>query len=312
MLNKAARENLVKQHYGIVGSHSACKVCTWTKKSLKDEDECYKSKFYGIRSWLCCQMTPSLACTNKCVFCWRDLSTPTIKKFPEKADSPKEIIENCIKENRQLLSGFGGDIDVNKKKYRQALNPKHFAISLTGEPTLYPKLKELIEELHKQGKTTFVVSNGMFPEVLKKIKPTQLYISVDAPNKRLYEKIDKSIYKDAWQRLNKSLEIMKSLRKKTRTCLRITAIKGLNLVDEEGYAKIIKKSRPLFVEVKGYMWVGSSRLRLKNENMPMHNEVKEFAENIANLSKYKIIDEKKESRVILLMEKDFKGRIMKF
>ena len=48
------------------------------------------------------------------------------------------------------------------------------------------------------------------------------------------------------------------------------------------------------------MWVGYSRQRLEIQNMPYHNEVKNFAKELAKLTGYKIIDEKKESRVVLL------------
>ena len=48
------------------------------------------------------------------------------------------------------------------------------------------------------------------------------------------------------------------------------------------------------------MWVGYSRERLEMQNMPYHNEVKKFAQKLAKLTGYKIIDEKKESRVVLL------------
>ena len=72
------------------------------------------------------------------------------------------------------------------------------------------------------------------------------------------------------------------------------------MVDEEGYASLIKKAKPDFVEVKGYMYVGSSQLRLEIENMPRHNEVKEFAAKISELSGMKVVDEKEESRVVLL------------
>ncbi len=105
---------------------------------------------------------------------------------------------------------------------------------------------------------------------------------------------------------------MKKLRKKTRTTIRLTCIKGINMLEEENYAKLLKKANPIFIEVKGYMWVGASRLRLQKENMPLHKEVKEYAKKIASLIKYKIIDEKPNSRVVLLAKKDFKGRKMKF
>jgi len=301
MINTGVKKNLEKQQYIIFGNHGACKICTWTKKSITSKGECYKAKFYGIKSHLCCQITPTLACTNKCIFCWRDQNTPYVKKWDKnwKTETVKQIITDSIKAQRHLLVGYYGNEKADKKKLKDAENPKHFAISLAGEPTMFPKLKELIDELHKQGKSTFVVTNGMFPEVLKKINPTQLYLSVDAPNKELFYKIDKPIYKDAWERFNKSLDVMS--KKKCRTAVRITLIKGINIEDLHGYASLIKKADPDFVEVKAYMFVGSSRERLLMENMPFHPEVVEFSKKLEKLlKKWKIFDEQKESRVVLL------------
>lgn len=72
------------------------------------------------------------------------------------------------------------------------------------------------------------------------------------------------------------------------------------MIEHENYARLIKKAMPNFVEVKGFMSVGFSRQRLGYERMPLHNEIKEFAEKIAFLTKLKILDEKIESRVVIL------------
>ncbi len=300
-MDEKMKKNLQKQHYYITGNHSAVKVCTWTKKSLRDEGVCYKEAFYGIKSHRCCQMTPCFTCDMECVFCWRDMDAHTGVKISEKIDDPVEMIENCIKGQWALINGFGGNKKINKKKWLEAKNPNQFAISLSGEPTIYPKLNELIKELHKRKCTTFVVSNGMFPDKLKNIEPpTQLYMSLDAPNKEIFEKIDRPTQKNAWEKLNQSLEILNDIKKKTRTVLRITLVKGMNDTDIPGFAGLIKKADPNFVEVKAYMFVGSSRQRLVKENMPRHEEVMKFSEDLAKELSWKIINEKKESRVCLL------------
>jgi tRNA wybutosine-synthesizing protein 1 len=82
----------------------------------------------------------------------------------------------------------------------------------------------------------------------------------------------------------------------------MTLLKGYNMLNPEQYADIIKSSKAKLVECKAYMWVGYSRQRLLQENMPRHEEIKDFAEKIARLSGYKIKDEKKESRVVLLQK----------
>ncbi len=315
-MDEEHRKILEKQHNFVTGSHSAVKVCAWTKKSLKGMGGCYKQKFYGIRSHLCCQISPSVGyCPNKCIFCWRPMEYTNSDKINEKeCDEPGEIIKNSILGQKRLISGLGGYEGLDKDKFKEAQEPAHFAISLTGEPFMYPKLGELIGGLHESGKSTFVVSNGMYPENLKRLgnMPTQLYISVDAPNKELFEEIDQPSIDNSWERLNDSLEIMRNMKGETRTSLRLTLIKDMNMTDVKGWSDIIRKSEPLFVEVKAYMFVGYSRLRLSIENMPRHFEVKEFAEMIADEVGYKIVDEKEDSRVVLLMKEDFPGRIMQF
>ncbi len=318
LLSEEFKKVLRRQHYIIVGRHSGVKICEWTKRSLLDKDFCYKQKFYGIRSHLCCQMSPTVGfCSNRCVFCWRPQEYTLGSKMDFEVDEPEEIIRGSIEAQRKLLSGFGGNPNVNLKKFREAQEPMHFAISLTGEPTIYPKLPELIKKLHALGKTTFLVTNGMYPEMLEKLEkenalPTQLYISLTAPDNLTYMKIDKPVFKDAWQRLIRSFEFLSKVKNKTRTVVRITAIKKLNMFNPEGYAKVLTIANPTFIEVKAYMYVGYSRQRLSMSNMPTHKDVKEFALEITKHINYKLIDEKENSRVVLLMKEDSPERIMKF
>ncbi|MBW2981797.1 4-demethylwyosine synthase TYW1 [Candidatus Woesearchaeota archaeon] len=301
LLPNELKKLLEKQHYSFIGNHSAVKICSWTKKSLLDQDFCYKQKFYGIKSHQCCQMSTTIGfCQNRCIFCWRPIEY-TIGTSIKNEDNPKEIINNAVKAQRKQISGIKGNKLVNLEKFKQAQDPKHFAISLSGEPFIYKNLGKLIEFLHKQKKTTFVVTNGLLPNRLKALKPlpTQLYLSLDVPNKEIFNKVDRPRIKNAWEKLNKSLEILKNL--KTRTVLRITLIKNLNMVHPEQYAELIKKSDPFAVEVKAYMFVGYSQQRLDIKDMPTHPEVKKFSSQILKyLKDYKLVNEKKESRVVLL------------
>ncbi len=304
MIPEELRKMLLKQQYRFAGEHSAVKICEWTKKSLRDEGVCYKEKFYGIGSHRCLQMTPSVAwCPNRCVYCWRAIEkTMESPKKGEKTDEPSEIIDKCIEAQRLLLTGFKGLDRVNTKKWEEAQHPNQAAISLSGEPTTYPRISELIEEFHRRGFTTFLVTNGQYPERLKGItEPTNLYISLDAPDKETYRKVDCPMLPDFWERLNKSLELMSKF--KCARVLRLTLVRGLNDSNPEGYANLIKKANPDYIEVKGYVWVGFSRKRLKKENMPFHKDVKAFAEKISGMTGYGYKDEQEASRVVLLSKK---------
>ncbi|MBN2052899.1 4-demethylwyosine synthase TYW1 [Candidatus Woesearchaeota archaeon] len=317
MINEAKRKDLEKQGYRLVGEHSAIKVCLWCKNSLRDQGFCYKQKFYGINSHRCVQMTPSLPyCTLRCKWCWRDIEH-TLPKWIGKIDSVKKIIDDCIKEHVKYLQGFGGNKKTNAKKYSEVQKPLHFAISLAGEPTLYPKLPELIKELKKRKISSFLVTNGTNPEMLEKLKkskslPTQLYITLPAPNKEVFEKVCSPLIRNLWDNIIKSLKIMKSLKKNARTTIRLTLAKELNMQNPEQYADLIKMAEPKFLEVKAYMHVGYSKKRLEIGNMPLHSEIQEFAQELARLTGYKIIDEQPISRVVLLMKKDGKNRKLKF
>jgi len=296
-----------KQKYQLINEHSAVKKCRWLHQSLTQNRYCYKQKFYGIQSHRCIQMTPSLICNMQCKFCWRihpneDLKPP-LNFLIQKWSDPEEIVEECIKAQKRILSGYKDQVKKGKidgKKYFEALNPKHAAISLDGEPTLYPKLSELIQEFHKKNFTTFLVTNGTKPEVLKNLseEPTQLYLSIYAPNKKVFMNLCKPVNINFWDKINESLELLSSF--KCPTVIRLTLVKGENMEDLDGYAKLIEKASPTYIEPKAYMFVGYSRLRLKFENMPSYEEVKAFSEKLAEKTSYNIIDESKESRVILL------------
>jgi len=305
MVSSELKHLLESHQYSFIGNHSAIKICEWTKKSLLDKGVCYKEQFYGIKSHRCCQLSTTIGfCTNQCIYCWRPIEYTQGTIIKDEIDDPKELVKNAIKAQRKQLVGFKGNKHVNKQKLEEAMNPTQFAISLSGEPTLYPRLSELIKEINSLPATSFLVSNGLQPEAIKSLNPlpTNLYISLDAPNEQLFNQIDRSLIKNAWKNLNSSLEIMKNL--KTTIVLRLTLIKNLNMIEPENYAKLIQKAEPDFIEVKGYMWVGFSQQRLEKSNMPYHTEVKGFAEQLLkHLPDYYLKDEKKESRVVLLTRK---------
>jgi len=293
-----------KQGYRIVGKqkHSAVKICRWTRESLRHNRVCFKEKWYGIESHRCLQCTPALFwCTHACKFCWRSTSATLgtdMKDFP--VDESSKIIDEFIEAQRLLLTGFKGNEKVDRKKWKEAQNPTNMAISLAGEPTLYERLSDFIEEAHKRGMSTFLVTNGTRPDRLKglKIEPTQLYISLCAPDEKIYQKIHSPLISNGWRNLNESLELMNSFN--CKTVIRLTLVKELNMRNPEKYAKLILKAGPDFIEPKGYMWVGESQNRLTMDSMPFHEDVVEFAKKLSEFTGYEIKDEFKPSRVVLL------------
>jgi tRNA wybutosine-synthesizing protein 1 len=296
---------LKKQRYHLVGKHSAVKRCRWLYETLIHDRPCYKQKFYGIKTHQCIQMTPSLFyCTQQCLFCWRaqsgDLQITWDEMKLPKWDSPEEIVQGSLKAQNAILSGYKGNPKTNRQKFTEALTPRHVAISLTGEPTLYEPLGELIRTFHSRGFTTFLVSNGTMPRKLAELseEPTQLYISVCAPNEEVFKHVCRPQMPSVWAKLNETLSLLPSFR--CPTVIRITLVKGHNMENAAGYAELVERANPTYIEAKAYMHVGFSSLRLGYEAMPEHGEVYDFAVRLAERTGYKIVDESVESRVVLL------------
>jgi tRNA wybutosine-synthesizing protein 1 len=313
MLSPALRNILLKQKYRLVGphEHSGVKLCHWMRQKLLFN-----------RPHRCLQFTPTInQCTQKCLFCWRYQGFSE-SEFTETPDSPEEIVDEAVDAQRKLLTGFKGDPRVNLDYWHEAQNPNQVAISLSGEPTLYPELGEFIELCNRRGWTTFLVSNGTRPDILEKLDPlpTQLYISITAPNEEIYKRLcvpiqyninNKSTNKNkrksnnessriprGWSAVQETLELLPSL--DTRTVLRHTLVDGWNLGWEREYAKLDSKAEPMFIEPKSYVFVGYSRTRMTLKNMAKHEQIRDFSQKLGEQLGYEITAERSDSRVVLL------------
>ena len=295
------RKRLEKQQYGIVGNHSAVKLCHWMKQSLLHQRNCYKQDFYGIQSHRCLQMTPTINhCNQSCLFCWRYQGFT--EHYIENPDDPTYILEHAILEQQRLITGFKGDDRCDINQWEEANQPTMVACSLSGEPTLYPLLSEFFEECHKRNMITFLVTNGTQPEVLSSLDPLpkQLYVSLIAPTKDIYKRLCVPFIQNGWEKIQETLDILPSL--DTRTVIRHTLVNHWNIDKKyiKSYASAINKSNPLFIEPKGYVFVGSSRQRMSKYNMPSHLDIKKFGIDLAKETGYYFINEKEDSRVVLL------------
>ncbi|WP_456419954.1 4-demethylwyosine synthase TYW1 [Methanocaldococcus infernus] len=295
-------EILRKQRYQIY-KHVGVKLCGWLKKKMLYNKDCYKSKFYGIETHRCVQCTPSVIwCQQSCIFCWRVLPRDLdIDEFPSPEWEKSEVVaEKILELHKKAIMGYKGILDrVGEKKFEEALNPKHIALSLSGEPTLYPYIDELIDIFKDKGFTTFLVSNGILTEVIKKIKPTQLYISLDAYDLESYKKICRG-KEEFWEHI---LETLNILDKKERSCIRTTLVRNYN-TNIEKFIPLYELANVDFIELKSYMHVGYSQRRLKKEHMLSYDEILKLAKKVEENSRYKIADGCEESRVVLLVNKD--------
>ena len=307
-------QQLKKAKYG-VADHSTVELCHWTKKSFKNEGDCYKHKFYGVSTHRCMEFSPAgMHCENRCVYCWRPMEFyDSLKMEPEKVAEPEEILEKLMEERKKLIMGYYGNPANEKQKLDESLLPSHYAISLSGEPTMYPKLPEMIKYLKslESTKSVFLVTNGQEPEMIERLRdedalPTQLYLSTNAADYDSFIKINNPKYKDSWERWNTTLDMLKEL--DTRTVIRITLIRDYN-TDEEmipAFASMLKHASPHFIEIKSYMHVGRSTNRLERDNMLELYEVKKFSEGIVKQSDdiFSIMDESFVSRIIVLQNNE--------
>eukprot|EP00932_Pfiesteria_piscicida_P017335 SRR837773.4219.p1 GENE.SRR837773.4219~~SRR837773.4219.p1 ORF type:complete len:421 (+),score=7.80 SRR837773.4219:41-1264(+) len=283
MVGEKQRLTLQSKGYEMVGSHSAVKLCRWTKNALKGRGQCYKHTFYGISSHQCMEATPSLACANKCTFCWRAHTNPVALRWAFDTDDPDMIVDTSLEAHqrrfvRQVVMGGA----AKQSRSEEAAEVRHCALSLVGEPVLYPRISELLESLHARRISTFLVTNGQFPEQLEALpRVTQLYVSVDAPDAAELARVGRPLFVDAWERLLRSLDALQAHgRSGCRTVCRLTLRRdGLTREAARGYAQLVRRGRPDFVEAKGvtpvpqfakYGWS-------MKDVVPTHTEVREFA-----------------------------------
>lgn len=307
---------LKKEGYRLIGTHSAVKLCRWTKHQLRGRGGCYKHTFYGITSYQCMEATPSLACANKCVFCWRHHKNPVGKEWRWKTDDPNYIVEQAVQTHVQMIKEARGIPGVRMDRWQEALTVRHCALSLVGEPIMYPRIDELLADLHRRKISTFLVTNGQHPAAIESLRPiTQLYVSVDAPTQESLIAIDRPLFRDAWDRLKKSLCSLKS--KGQRTVARLTVVKGWNSDEISGYARLIALGQVSLVEVKGVTFCGKSDAsNLNMTNTPWHHEVVDLTRTLmeeltkmrakgnADIPEYELACEHKHSCSVLLARVD--------
>lgn len=297
-MDESYRRLLMKQQYRLHNEHAAVKLCHWMRQSLLHGRSCYKQDFYGINSHRCLQITPALnECDQMCLFCWRvqghDFSV-------EQWSEPKEMLDALIEHQRKLITGFKGDPRCAPEIYEEAREPNMVAISLAGEPIIYPHLSDLLKECHSRGMTTFLVTNGTYPKELASLDvlPKQLYVTVAAPNEEIHNQLCRPKVPGLWDQLMETLDLMPSL--DTRKVIRHTLVKEYNLGWEKEYAELIRRSGVEMVEPKGYVFVGGSRQRLSLANMPSHEEVLDFSRRLGELVDMEVVKQKPDSRVVLL------------
>ena len=253
-MEKAAVDALERVGYRTVGNHSAVRVCHWTRNSLLGKGVCFKEKWYeGFQSHRCLQMTPAAVyCTQQCRFCWApqpaDIAGEKWNSFPfpsNGVDDPEKILSGCLDERRSSLMALKAENpNIDAEKFEEALNPTHIGVCLSGEPTLYPRISELIEVAQNIGiSSSHLVTNGTLPETLERMDklPSRLFVSLYAPDKQTYVKTCRPLVSEGWEKVNRTLELLPSL--SCSTTVELTLAKGLNMSKAREYSKLIEDRR---------------------------------------------------------------------
>jgi tRNA wybutosine-synthesizing protein 1 len=137
-----------------------------------------------------------------------------------------------------MINEFKGVPGVLKERLEEGMKVKHCALSLVGEPIMYPEINSFVKMLHQKEISTFLVTNAQFPEAIKKLDPvTQLYVSVDASSKQSLKRIDRPLFRDFWERFIGSLTALSD--KGQRTVYRLTLVKEWNTQELEGYSYLV-------------------------------------------------------------------------
>lgn len=309
MVTPALKAALTKQGYKVIGTHSGVKLCRWTKSMLRGRGGCYKHSFYGIESHRCMETTPSLACANKCVFCWRHHTNPVGTEWRWKTDAPETIVNGALDNHRRMIRELRGVPGLDMGRFEEALQVRHCALSLVGEPIMYPWINEFVALLHAQRISSFLVTNAQFPDRIAHLSPvTQLYVSVDAATPEALKAVDRPLFADYWDRFLACLDEL--AKKRQRTVFRLTLVKGFNESDLERYAELIRRGRPEFVEVKGVTFCGYSGSNpLTMANVPFHQEVVAFVLRLTDLVRadgYELACEHEHSCSLLLASTKFR------
>ncbi|TFG25840.1 MAG: radical SAM protein [Promethearchaeota archaeon] len=221
-------------------------------------------------------------------------------------------VSHCIDskdEIRYLINLELTNPDDIMQAHGEAMIPNHAAISLDGEVMMYPYMSDLLKEFKDRMMTTFIVTNGTLPNRIENLEtlPSQLYVTLPAPNKQIYKKTCRPMIKDGWSEILKTLDLIESLN--TRTLIRLTAVKDLNISKQkvEEYTKLVEKANPDFFEIKGFTLQAKALLideRLKGHNalksyFPDFDYLKEIAGHFEEYSGFSLIYTNEASRDFL-------------
>jgi len=224
----------------------------------------------------------------------------------------EDEISCCLKSREEIETLINRELTTPEEimqTHTEALNPNHAAISLDGEPLLFPRISDLVKEFRTRDMTTFIVTNGTLPEVVSQIEhyPSQFYFTLAASNEQLYKKACRPMVRNGWSKIMDTMDLIESL--PCRTLVRLTAVKDFNINEQfiKDYIKIVKKANPNFFEIKGFTLQAKALLiqdRLKSDKpvqdyFPSYEYLEEIALKFEEIGNFPLIYRNKPSRDFL-------------
>jgi wyosine [tRNA(Phe)-imidazoG37] synthetase (radical SAM superfamily) len=64
-------------------------------------------------------------------------------------DPPLEIVEQAVNAHKGMVKQMKGVPGVLPERLAEGMEPRHCALSLVGEPIMYPEINTLVGELHR-------------------------------------------------------------------------------------------------------------------------------------------------------------------
>ena len=224
-----------------------------------------------------------------------------------KTDEPEMLVNGAIEKHVSMINELKGLPGLITERWHAAFTPRHCALSLVGEPIMYPHINQFVRLLHEKEISSFLVTNAQFPDKIAELEPlTQLYVSVDAASKESLREVDRPLFKDFWERFLSCLQQLK--KKGQRTVYRMTLVKAYNMEEVNGYVDLINVGEPDFIEVKGVTFCGKSDgSDLTMKNVPWHTEVRAFAAALSKATgnRYGLAAEHEHSCCILLAKQEY-------
>ena len=173
------------------------------------------------------------SCNFDCIYCELDRAQKT-----DKIENPPKV-EDVLKDVKEGIKRYNFDI---------------LTITANGEPTLYPYLDELIDELKKLNKKLLILSNSStifkptIQNALKKLDIVKL--SLDTANPKTFKKIDRPL---KGIEIDKIIEGIKEFSKiyKGELIVEILVVQGINDKKEEFIKlnKVLNQINPTRVDI---------------------------------------------------------------